>query len=116
MMPTMVPGSTVAPSFADMFDSTPVTGERISCVTLSVSISTNGSSKLTGSPGRLNHLPIDNLTPALTNAGTRIFVSMESILLEFNARMPCHEIAWRIRARALERDVRCGENDCIADD
>jgi len=72
--PTTVLGSTVSPSFAKTLDSSPVTGVRISWVTLSVSISTSGSYTVTGSPTRLNHRPIDSLLPALGIVGTFISV------------------------------------------
>jgi len=40
----------------------------------------SGSSKLTGSPARLNHRPIDSLTPAFAIVGTCIVVVMKPIL------------------------------------
>ncbi len=53
----------------------PVTGAWISCVKLSVSISTTGSPMLTGSPTRLNHRPTYNFeTPAIF--GTFISVAI----------------------------------------
>jgi hypothetical protein len=63
--------------FTRIFDSTPVTGARILWVTLSVSISTKGSSIVTASPALLNHRPIDNLGPAFAIVGTRISVVMD---------------------------------------
>jgi hypothetical protein len=42
MIPSTALGSTEAPSFTRIWDKTPVTGACISCVTLSVSISTKG--------------------------------------------------------------------------
>ena len=72
MLPTTVPASTEPPSLTAMHDKTPVTGDRISCVTLSVSISTKGSSALTGSPTRLNHRPMYKVDPAIRSAALNI--------------------------------------------
>jgi len=76
MLPTIVPASTEPPSITAILDKTPVTGDRISCVTLSVSISTKGSSALMGSPTRLNHRPMYKAIPAFSIIGTRISVTI----------------------------------------
>jgi hypothetical protein len=81
MDPTTAPASTDPPSFTRILDNTPVTGAKIACVTLSVSISTRGSPTLTASPARLNHRPIDNLTPAFAIWGTRISITIEPLNL-----------------------------------
>jgi hypothetical protein len=80
IVPRRVLRSTDPPSRTKTSDNIPVAGARISWVTLSVSISTNGSSRLTGSPARLNHRPTDSLTSDFTSVGTRISVTIELIL------------------------------------
>ena len=80
IIPSAVLASTEPPSLTKIFESTPVTGERISRVTLSVSIPISGSPKVTGSPALLNYRPIDNLGPAFAMVCTRISVNMELIV------------------------------------
>src|SRR6266404_6061309 len=55
-----------------MSPSTPAAGAGTSIVTLSVSSSTSGSSTATGSPGRLNHLPMVASVTDSPSAGTRM--------------------------------------------
>src|SRR5258708_1709211 len=57
-----------------MSPSTPAAGAGTSIVTLSVSSSTKGSSTATGSPGRLNHLPMVASVTDSPKVGTRISV------------------------------------------
>jgi hypothetical protein len=68
IVPSNVPAFTVLPSVNRIADGTPVADAGTSMVVPSVSISTSGSLRLTGSPTRLNHRPIDTLTHASTCA------------------------------------------------
>src|SRR5437868_11454734 len=52
-------------------------------VTLSVSSSTSGSSTATGSPGRLNHLPIVASVTDSPSAGTRMSAMVPTFLRSF---------------------------------
>ena len=68
IVPSNVPALTLSPSLKRISDRTPVADAGTSIVVPSVSISTSGSLRLTGSPTRLNHRPIDTLTHASTCA------------------------------------------------
>jgi hypothetical protein len=72
IVPSPLPRSTDPPSLTGISDNMPVAEARISWVTLSASISTKGSSRLIGSPARLNHLPTDSLMSDFRAVGTRI--------------------------------------------
>src|SRR5262249_24371909 len=75
--------ATVSPSFARISVSTPAAGAGISASTLSVEISSNGSSRCTVSPTFFNHLTI--LPSAMDSAIWRIKTSVAIHLLLFNA-------------------------------
>src|SRR5437016_741134 len=59
------PTRTVSPSLTAIFTSLPSNGEGISALTLSVTTSTKGSSRLTKSPSRLSHL---STVPSVTDS------------------------------------------------
>ena len=86
IVPSNVPAVTLSPSLKRISDSTPVADAGTSTVVPSVSISTSGSLRLTGSPTRLNHRPIDALAADVAIFGTRISVAMKAILW---GSMPC---------------------------
>lgn len=80
IFPSTVPALMVSPSLTRISDSTPVIDAATSIVILSVSISTSGSSTVTGSPTRLNHRPTDPRVTDFLIFGTQISVTMRVIL------------------------------------
>ncbi len=78
--PSNIPASMVLPSAGTISDSTPVADAGTSMVVPSVSISTSGSLRLTGSPTRLNDRPIDAFVADATISGTRISVGQKGRL------------------------------------
>jgi hypothetical protein len=68
-------------------------------------ISTSGSSRVTGSPARLNQRPIDNLFPAFGIVGTRISVFIGVILFKLARarRILCN---W-VRVNTSMREGQC---------
>ena len=88
IVPSNVSAFTPSPSLKRISDSTPVAGAVTSTVVPSVSISTSGSSTLTGSPTRLSHRPIDAFVTDTLIFGTRISVAMIAILWNCDAACP----------------------------
>ncbi len=86
MVASTVPTSTVSPSGTTIPPSTPAAGAGTSVSTLSVEISSSGSSATTGSPSDFSHfvtVPSDTETPIWgITTSTAVPVAMGSFLLE----------------------------------
>ena len=72
------PMPSVAPVSALISARTPAAGDGSSCVALSVSNSTSGSSTFTASPGFFSHLPTVTSAMLSPSAGTLISIAMKS--------------------------------------
>ena len=88
--------------FSNIVDRTPVTGAWISCVCLSVLISTSGSPRVTGSPVRLNHRPIDRLAPVFAVTGALISVIMSLTFKAKTAEAAANDVPGGRRADATD--------------